>query len=73
MHLVIATREDPQLPLSRYRAQGQCTELRTADLRFTPAEAGEPDLPPFYEIGNRQTLAGFVAHCIAIQEMKAFQ
>ncbi len=39
MHLVIATREDPPLPLARYRARGQLTELRTADLRFTPAEA----------------------------------
>jgi uncharacterized protein YndB with AHSA1/START domain len=37
------------------------------------AEAGQPDLPPFYEIGNRQTLAGYVAHCTAIHEMKAFQ
>ena len=41
MHLVIATREDPSLPLPRYRARGQLTELRAADLRFTPAEAGE--------------------------------
>ena len=39
MHLVIATREDPQLPLARLRARGQLTELRAADLRFTPAEA----------------------------------
>ena len=39
MHLVIATREDPQLPLARLRARGQMTELRAADLRFTPAEA----------------------------------
>jgi LuxR family maltose regulon positive regulatory protein len=41
MHLVIATREDPQLPLARCRARGQLTELRAADLRFTPAEAAE--------------------------------
>ena len=41
MHLVIATREDPQLPLARYRARGQLTELRAADLRFTPAEAAD--------------------------------
>jgi LuxR family maltose regulon positive regulatory protein len=41
MHLVIATREDPPLPLARYRALGQLTELRTADLRFTPSEAAE--------------------------------
>ena len=39
MHLVIATREDPDLPLARMRAQGQLTELRAADLRFTFAEA----------------------------------
>ena len=39
MHLVIATREDPQLPLARLRAQGQLTELRASDLRFTPTEA----------------------------------
>jgi LuxR family maltose regulon positive regulatory protein len=39
LHLVITTREDPQLPLARLRARGQLTELRAADLRFTPAEA----------------------------------
>ncbi len=41
MHLVIASREDPRLPLARLRARGQLTELRAADLRFTPAEAAE--------------------------------
>ncbi|HZG67263.1 MAG TPA: hypothetical protein VEZ12_10995, partial [Herpetosiphonaceae bacterium] len=39
MHLLIATREDPQLPLARLRVRGQMTELRAADLRFTAAEA----------------------------------
>jgi LuxR family maltose regulon positive regulatory protein len=39
MHLVIATREDPQLPLARLRARDQLTELRVTDLRFTPSEA----------------------------------
>lgn len=39
LHLAIATRVDPSLPLSRLRARGQLTELRTAELRFTPAEA----------------------------------
>src|SRR6266540_3416576 len=39
MHLVIATREDPQLPLARLRARGHLTELRAADLRFTRSEA----------------------------------
>ncbi len=41
MHLVITTREDPQFPLARLRARGQLTELRAADLRFTPTEASE--------------------------------
>ena len=41
MHLAIATREDPQLPLARLRGRGQLVELRAADLRFTPAEAAE--------------------------------
>ena len=41
IHLVIATREDPHLPLARLRARGQLTELRATDLQFTPAEATE--------------------------------
>jgi len=41
MHLVIATREDPHLPLARLRAKNQLTELRTADLRFTSSESAE--------------------------------
>ena len=41
MHLVVATREDPRLPLAQLRARGQLTELRAADLRFTPAEVAE--------------------------------
>ena len=41
MHMIIATREDPDLPLARLRARGQLTELRAADLRFTLDEAAE--------------------------------
>ncbi|MHC1781893.1 MAG: LuxR C-terminal-related transcriptional regulator [Anaerolineaceae bacterium] len=41
MVLIIATREDPQLPLARLRARGQLIELRAADLRFTPTEAAD--------------------------------
>ncbi len=41
LHLAIATREDPPLPLARLRARGQLTELRAADLRFTASEAAE--------------------------------
>ena len=41
LHLVIATREDPFLPLSRLRARDHLTELRAADLRFTFSEAAQ--------------------------------
>ena len=36
----MTTRADPPLPLPRLRARGELLELRAADLRFTPAEAG---------------------------------
>jgi len=39
LHLVLAGRADPPLPLARLRAQGQLKELRAADLRFAPDEA----------------------------------
>ena len=39
LHLVLASRSDPPLPLARLRARGQLTELRTDDLRFTAEEA----------------------------------
>ncbi len=38
MHLVIATRSDPFLPLSRLRARGQISDIRADDLRFSPQE-----------------------------------
>jgi LuxR family maltose regulon positive regulatory protein len=38
LHLVLTTREDPDLPLSRLRARDQLTEIRAKDLRFTRAE-----------------------------------
>ena len=39
LHLVIASRADPPLPLARLRARGELVEVRAADLRFTPDEA----------------------------------
>ena len=41
LHLVMATRSDPPLPLARLRSRGQLTEVRAADLRFTTSEARE--------------------------------
>ena len=40
LHLVIATREDPPLPLARLRSQGSLAEIRADELRFTTEEAG---------------------------------
>jgi LuxR family maltose regulon positive regulatory protein len=39
LHLVIATRADPPLPLARWRSRGQLMEIRVDDLRFTSEEA----------------------------------
>jgi len=41
MHLVITGRTDPPLPLSRLRGGGELSEIRAADLRFTPDEAAD--------------------------------
>jgi LuxR family maltose regulon positive regulatory protein len=38
--LALATRADPPLPLARLRSRGELVELRAADLRFSPGEAG---------------------------------
>jgi LuxR family maltose regulon positive regulatory protein len=59
--LVLITRSDPPLPLSRMRAAGAMTEIRARELRFTPEQAatlthavsgvqlGEPDLAVLME------------------------
>jgi LuxR family maltose regulon positive regulatory protein len=39
LHVVLASRADPPLPLARLRARGELTELGAADLRFTKPEA----------------------------------
>jgi len=41
LHLVITTREDPGLPLTRLRVRNQLTEIRAADLSFSLDEASE--------------------------------
>jgi LuxR family transcriptional regulator, maltose regulon positive regulatory protein len=38
MHLIVTSRADPPLPLSRWRASGQMAEIRADDLRFTKEE-----------------------------------
>jgi LuxR family maltose regulon positive regulatory protein len=39
LHMVIASRADPSLPLARMRARGELSEIRAAELRFTADEA----------------------------------
>ncbi|WP_406165549.1 LuxR C-terminal-related transcriptional regulator [Streptomyces sp. NBC_00996] len=39
MRLILVTRTEPLLPLHRYRAAGDMTEIRNAELAFTPEEA----------------------------------
>ena len=39
LHVVIASRADPALPLALLRARGELGEIRAAELRFTPDEA----------------------------------
>jgi LuxR family maltose regulon positive regulatory protein len=39
MHLILATRADPPLPLARLRGRGHLSELHAADLRFAADEA----------------------------------
>jgi LuxR family maltose regulon positive regulatory protein len=41
LHLAIATRADPPLPLARLRARSQMVEVRLTDLRFTTQEVSD--------------------------------
>ena len=38
LHLILSARDEPNLPLARWRGQGQVAELRLEDLRFTREE-----------------------------------
>ncbi|HWI64068.1 MAG TPA: LuxR C-terminal-related transcriptional regulator, partial [Symbiobacteriaceae bacterium] len=68
MRLVVLTRTDPPWPMARLRAHGRLSELRAADLRFTPAEAAEffartlgPDLPGIDIAGLAERTEGWIA------------
>ena len=41
VHVLIGTRADPDLPLSKWRVRGELVEVRAVDLRFTRDEAGD--------------------------------
>jgi len=60
VHVVIATRADPLLPLARLRGRGQLVELRAADLCFTAQEAAE-----FFDRVMGLSLSGEEVHALA--------
>jgi LuxR family transcriptional regulator, maltose regulon positive regulatory protein len=39
LHVILSSREDPPVPLARWRVRGQLTEIRMANLRFSLEEA----------------------------------
>ncbi|HEY6542358.1 MAG TPA: hypothetical protein VIZ18_15545, partial [Ktedonobacteraceae bacterium] len=79
MHLVLATRADPPLPLARLRAQGQLMELRAADLRFSSEETNtflstvmgltlSPDHCAALESRTEGWIAGLQLAALSLQE-----
>lgn len=67
-HLILLTRADPPLPLSRLRARGQLNEIRQEDLRFSSLEAGDffrklgtPNLSPGQVAALETRTEGWVA------------
>ncbi len=68
LHLVLISRADPPLPLSRLRLRGQLVELRAADLVFNETEADaflnrfmRLNLPPNEVAALRTSTEGWVA------------
>jgi ATP/maltotriose-dependent transcriptional regulator MalT len=61
IHLILASRVDPDLPLVRWRVRGQLTEIRADDLRFQEIEAsqylGQMLSPPLSEEEVRKLLS----------------
>ncbi|MDE2856432.1 MAG: SRPBCC domain-containing protein [Chloroflexota bacterium] len=51
----------------RFDAKGEATLVTYEQDGF--GDAGVPDLIPYYQIGCRQTLSAYVAHCRAIFEL----
>ncbi|MDW7657901.1 MAG: AAA family ATPase, partial [Bacillota bacterium] len=67
LHLILITREDPPLSLSRMRANAELTELRASDLSFTSEEASEfiqemhLDLKPDSVLSLTERTEGWIA------------
>ena len=63
LHLVIATRMDPPLPLARWRARDWLVDIRAAHLRFFPEEAKVYFGTPFKKLSE-----DFIARIVARTE-----
>jgi LuxR family maltose regulon positive regulatory protein len=59
LHLVLVTRQDPPLPLPRFRVRGQMLEVGEEDLRFTADEAGA-----FLTTSVRQDMDSHIVHAL---------
>ncbi len=78
MHLVIASRGQPALPLARLRSQGELLEIEAADLRFTAAEVEQffrdtmhlqlqPDARASLEMRTEGWIAGLQLAALSLQ------
>ena len=84
MHLVLSSRTFPTIPLARLRTQGQVTQIRPTDLRFTMMEVttfftmqkGLHLLPADIEMLEQRTegwIAGLQLTAQALQGLNLFQ
>jgi LuxR family maltose regulon positive regulatory protein len=82
MHLIIATRQDPLLPLSRLRTREQLTEIRLGELRFTQEETNQflnetmklgllPDEIVALEVRTEGWIAGLQLAALSLSELPA--
>ncbi|MGZ9226030.1 MAG: LuxR C-terminal-related transcriptional regulator [Anaerolineales bacterium] len=82
MHLIIATRQDPLLPLSKLRSRGQLTEIRLGELRFTQEETDHflnetmklglrPDEIAALEVRTEGWIAGLQLAALSLSDLPA--
>ena len=71
LHLILSSRVDPDLPLARWRARGQMTEIRADELRFREVEAShyldKMLSPPLSEEEMRQLVSRTEGWIVGLQ------
>ena len=78
MHVILISRRDPPLPLTRLRARGQMTEIRTGDIRFSLGETkqllqlaiGEPIDDTVAAMLEERTEGWVTGLCLAIMALR---